>query len=343
MKVAPRNIDSFLKSPPDNIDVVLIYGRDLGLVHERAAELAKVAVADVNDPFLVSDLNGSEVKSDPPKLSDEASAQSLVGGRRLVLVRLGGEDISKALKLVLDGPEIASLVIIEGGDLAASSPNRKLLEKSDRSAVIACYEDNEQSLGRLIETVSREYQIKIDRAARDYLVGHLGGDRMVSRRELEKLMLYAGSKSDVSLEDAVAVVGDSGALSLEEVIYAAAGGDRAKLEEGLSRAVGEGVSPIAILRAAQRHLLRLQLAAARCAEGQSPAEAMKALKPPVMFLFSDRFQRQLSYWTTDKLSLALDLLLEAEADCKSTGLPDQAICERSLLRLSQVARQTINR
>jgi DNA polymerase-3 subunit delta len=343
MKVAPRNTESFLRAPPENIRIVLIFGRDQGLVHERVLQAAKTIVPDLSDPFLVSNLTGGELKADPPKLSDEASSQSLVGGRRVVMVQLGGEDVSPALNLVLEGPKIDSLVVVEGGDLVTPSPVRKLLEGADEAAVIACYEDNQSSLGRLIDSVAQDYQIKVDRSAHQYLLSHLGNDRLVSRRELEKLMLYAGAKNDVSLEDAVAVVGDSGALSLEELIYAAAGGEREKLDDGFARAAAEGVSPIAIIRAAQRHIAKLQLATAAFESGKSPDESLKTVKPPVIFLYADRFKRQLTGWSSSRLASAASVLIDAETDCKTTGMPDQAICERALMSLAQVARHQMQR
>ncbi|MEK9679581.1 MAG: DNA polymerase III subunit delta, partial [Rhodospirillaceae bacterium] len=82
MKVAPRNTETFLRAPPENIKIVLIFGRDQGLVHERVLQVAKTIVPDLSDPFLVSNLTSGEIKADPPKLSDEASSQSLIGGRR---------------------------------------------------------------------------------------------------------------------------------------------------------------------------------------------------------------------------------------------------------------------
>ena len=33
----------------------------------------------------------------------------------------------------------------------------------------------------------------------------------------------------------------------------------------------------------------------------------------------------------------LKILTEAELDCKTTGMPDQAICERALLRVAHAA------
>ena len=338
MKITARNADAFSKNPAAEMRVILVHGRDAGLIHERAKNLGLSVVLDLQDPFQVSELTGSAIKSDPACLADEAAAQSLIGGRRVVMVRLGGEDISASIKQVLEMENMESLVILEAGDLAANSPVRKLLEKHEHAASLACYEDGGASLKSLLSEMGRAAGIVFSRDASDYIISHLGSDRLVTRREIEKLILYAGDKPEVSLEDAAAVMGDNGALSIEEMIYAASSGNRRALETGFSRSAAEGVSPIALVRAAQRHFQRLHVAAAACDKGKTPREAVKSLRPPVLFMFEERFQLQLSIWSERRLAKALQLLTDAESNCKSTGAPDQAIGERALLRLAQVAR-----
>ncbi len=338
MKFNAGKTAAFLKQPDSSIRAVLIYGTDQGLIHERAHLLAKSIVEDLNDPFRVSELTGGEIKSDPARLIDEASAQSLIGGERVVLVRLGGEDISKPLLQFLEEEIKSSLVILEAGELTPKSPVRKLMEKSDVAGAIACYSDDPSALGSLIDTVMRENQKSINSDAKSYLINNLGSDRMVSRGELEKLITYAGDQTEINLADAVAAIGDNGALSIDEIIYAVADGNRASLEKNLARAFIEGTSPIAVLRAGIRHYQRLHLAAGHMRNGQSSGQAIKSLRPPVIFLFADRFKRQLDRWPGDKIVRALAVLTEAEINCKSTGLPADAICGRALMSLSQAAR-----
>ncbi len=38
-----------------------------------------------------------------------------------------------------------------------------------------------------------------------------------------------------------------------------------------------------------------------------------------------------------RLARAMELLLEAEIDCKSTGFPSETVCSRALLRITQAA------
>ena len=52
-----------------------------------------------------------------------------------------------------------------------------------------------------------------------------------------------------------------------------------------------------------------------------------------------RFERHLRAWPLPRLTAALDRILDAEIQCKSTGLPDEAIARRLCLALASSARQ----
>ncbi|MGE5146643.1 MAG: DNA polymerase III subunit delta, partial [Candidatus Eiseniibacteriota bacterium] len=80
------------------------------------------------------------------------------------------------------------------------------------------------------------------------------------------------------------------------------------------------------------------LVAGLAAEGGSAAQAVARLRPPVMFKQRDRQIAQASRWTPDRLASALELVGEAELQCKTTGLPDQAICSRALMAVANAAR-----
>ena len=49
--------------------------------------------------------------------------------------------------------------------------------------------------------------------------------------------------------------------------------------------------------------------------------------------------RQVRAWSPDYIVRAQQLLLEAEGMCKRTGMPDAAICGRTLLQVASLARR----
>ena len=341
MKITGARQESFIASPDAGIACVLLYGPDRGLVRERARRLGKGVVEHIDDPFRVIELTPADLKNDPARLSDEALSLSLGGGRRFVRVREATDGLNKAFANLLDGVDFSStaLVVVEAGELGARSTLRALFEKRKNAAALACYGDEGAGLRRIISETLSKYELKASPDALSYLMESLGSDRSVTRGEIEKLALYMGKPGEVSLEDAMACVGDSAAATLDDVSFAAASGDQAVLDRALVRAFNEGLHAVGILRAVNRHFLRLHQAVGLMQGGKNAGQALKSLRPPVIFKHEDPFRNHLAKWQSERLSGALDMLCQAEMDCKTTGMPATAICGRTLMRIAQAARK----
>jgi DNA polymerase-3 subunit delta len=339
VKIAGARADSFVGRPDPKIAAVLVYGPDRGLVRERAETLARAVVDDPADPFRAVDLGAADLKGDPARLGDEAAAISLGGGRRLVRVREANDGMAGLFSAFFAAAHAESaLVVVEAGDLAKRSALRRAFEDAGNAAAVPCYADDARSLGAVIAETLGAHGLKAAPDALAFLAGNLGADRSVTRAELEKLALYMGGPGTVTLEDAAACVGDSAATSLDGAVFAAGAGDLTALEKALGRAFTEGVAPIALLRAANRHFQRLHWLRGQMAAGRSVEQAVAALRPPVLFLHADAIKAQARRWPADRLARVLSILLEAEIDCKTTGMPDVAVCARALLRIAQAGR-----
>ncbi len=333
MKLAANRIDAFVRSPDPAVRAALVYGPDGGLVRDRGAALVRAVAGSTDDPFRVVLLTGADVVRDPPRLGDEFTAISLMGGRRAVRVREAGDAMAAALGRVLDGPASDCLVVVEAGELTPRSALRKLCEEAPAAAVLPCYLPDAAAMTRLVHDALGEAGLTADRDAEAHLAESLAGDRQLARRELEKLIAFMGDERRVTLEAALACVGDSTQQSLTDLVLAVADGDAAATDRILARLTAEGASPVGVLRAAQRHFTRLHLASHAVAAGEPADRAMARLRPPVFYKEQPRFRTQLRRWPPGRAARALGLLTEAERDCKRTGMPDDAVCGHVLLRL----------
>jgi DNA polymerase-3 subunit delta len=342
VKLQGQALGRYLRAPDPSVLAALFYGPDAGLVKERAQALLAAAAGDPGDPFRTCELTPADLKGDPARLVDEAAALPFTGGRRVVRLRDATDSVAALLKDVLRGAG-QGLVILEAGELGPRAPLRVLCETSERAAAIACYRDEGEALSGVIAADLKRSGLTAAPDALEYLTANLGGDRALTRAELEKLALYmAGSGGPdgrrgavVSLEDAMATVGDTAALGLDDLIHDVAGGSPAAVERDLERQLAEGDSPVTILRAAARHFMRLHVVAGAMARGQDADGAMATLRPPVFFRDKDRFRGQLRRWKPPALAAALARLTEAEIDCKTTGLPAETICRRVLAEIAQ--------
>jgi DNA polymerase-3 subunit delta len=338
MDIKTGQADRFVANPPNTLTAALVYGPDAGLVQERAEKLMKTVVADLTDPFNVADFNESVLIADNARLFDEAAAISMMGGRRVVRVRGAGNGLTELFERFLDDHVGDALVVVEAGDLAKSAALRKIFESDKTAAAIACYPDSVATLPDVVRDALRAGGFSIAPDALEDAAARLGSDRGVTRRELEKLMLYAHGRKEIALADVRAVMGDEAEARTEAVADAAAGGDLAALDRELERLWVSDINPAQVIRGAMGHFQKLLTAREATMRGESMDAALKRLRPPPHFSRLTAFKAQVQRWKSDKLGDALDMLLEAEALTRTTGVPAEAVTGRTLMNIAAMAK-----
>ena len=331
-KLDARRVEAFLADPKD-CRVVLLHGDDPGLVRERAEALAR-AVAG-GDPMRLVEVPRDGWR-DPGLLAAEAASVPLTGGRPLVRVRDAGDGFAAAAKAALAGPG-PGLVVLEAPEAQARSKLRALLEPAPAAAVIACYRERGADLARSVGTILGELGVSAEPAALDWLAQRLGEDRMLLRRELEKLALFVGAGGRVTPEDVLACVAEGSALDLEEALMAAMAGETAVADRALATAFAEGANAVQVVRAALRHVQRLHLASLTVAGGAAASAAVDGLRPPVFFRHKPAFERALRLWRPEALEVAGAALLDAERRTKTTGIPSEVIARNAVTGLARQA------
>ena len=338
MKLSPARTAAFLQRPDQAIRAVLLYGPDFGLVRERADILARTVCPDLKDPFRVADLSGAALAADTARLADEAAQLSLIGGRRVIRVRDAADRLAGLFRGFLDAAPGDGFIVVEAGDLPGSSALRRVFDTSPRAAAIGCYSDTPRDRAAVIRDTLRAHRITASGEATQYLVEHLGNDRLLTRAELEKLALYAGEGGHVELDDVRRSIGDSAALATDDAVMAAAEGDAARVDRVIDRVLQEGESAVSVVRAMLRHLQRLHVFAARVAAGTTVAEVVRTARPPIFYRQEDSFKRQLVLWNEVGLRAQLKRIAQAELHMKLTGLPADTVCREALLAVAQAAR-----
>jgi DNA polymerase-3 subunit delta len=256
-------------------------------------------------------------------------------------VRPAGEESTAALENLVAATAGDALIIVEGGNLTPRSGLRALAETEACLAAMPCYMDNEAALEGLVESAARAQGLAVDADALQWIVERLGGDRGQTRSEIDKLLLYKASDAGktITLDDAVAILGDTAAIGIDDVIAATFDGDLAGLDRALDRVFSEGGHPVQLVRSLQRHADQLHVVSAHASKGGNLEAAMfKARGLPRGGPIRQRFERHLRAWPLPRLGASLTAILDAEIECKRTGLPDEAIARRLCLRLAQAAR-----
>ncbi len=326
--------DRFLARPPAHMFVFLVFGTDAGLISERVRRIVAQTVEDPKDPFQLARINGDELAADPLRLADEANTLPLFGGRKAVLIEAGGKAFDAALEPLLNMPPDACTIVIEAGNLKRDAALRRLCERDKNAAAIECYPDSAKDVAHLIDAEVAKAGLSIDPGAKALLGTLLGQDRLTTRSELEKLLLYAHGESHIGLEHIGAAVSDASALVFDHAIDGAFDGHFKAVEETAARVFAEGGDANMLLGMALRHAIslhraRLDYEGADTAGGETRARSTYGR--------AGAMERQMRAWNAARLARIISGLAEAIGKVRREPRLAEVVAVRALWAVALAA------
>lgn len=315
--------------------MILFYGPDSGLVAERAAAVSRAAVDDPADPFQLIRMDGDAVAADPARLSDEANTIGLFGNRRALRISPTGRTLLPAVEPLLANPPVDALVVIEAGELQRTNPLRLACERAGSALAVPCYGDTARDLGTVIDMAVQAAGKRMARPARDLLAASLGSDRMVSRQELDKLILYCGDAPEITASDVAAVVGDSAAREIDTLVDAVFAGQLPVLDITMAKLAGEGIDGNAVVAALLRHALGLLKARSAMDAGKTSKEAAGLMRG-LPFPRQAAVETAIRNWSVTRLREAVQMIGQASASLRSDGELGRLLLMRALWTLTRM-------
>ncbi|HEX2859173.1 MAG TPA: DNA polymerase III subunit delta [Alphaproteobacteria bacterium] len=323
--------------------LLLLWGDDAGALRQAAEAAIKQSGLDPNDPFGSDKLTLTDIAADPTSLPAKAATIPFGGGKRLIT--LGGltgneraEEIAAltdAVKATLQGPlENCFIVLAVPKHLEKKSPLVKAAEAHPQALAVRFYLDKTSDLSQYLQNAFNQAGKKVESHAIGLLAQHLGADRDIAAREVEKLCLYAGDETIT--EDHVRQC-VAGAIPIDVFRLAEAVGARDKvLTDRLTQnLLAQGEDLNGAFMVVLRHLQNLKAAQAMLKEGLSTDEVLtkngKGKAPPDA---KKQFLGQIQSYPAGRLATlpvyALDTISAARSGLFSGQLP----LARALLALS---------
>jgi DNA polymerase III subunit delta len=329
-QIKTHEFDGYLARRGAHKPVILIYGPDRGLVSERAASVAEASGVALDDPFSAVRLDIGDLQGDAGRLVDEANALALFGGTRLVWLRGAGNErnLIEALTTILNDPPTSTLLVVEAGDLKKGAALRKLVEDAGSGMAIPCYAD--EAINGLIDDVLGREGLRIVADARQTLIALLGGDRLASRAEVEKLALYCRGMDVVTLEHVLDLIGDAAALSIDDAVDAVLLGDTMRLDMTIERIATSRLQLFPVLLACLRQFQMLDEVLARKQQG----EDISGLLRRVHFKRKPAIDQALSVWTLASTGQALQHLNAAIFESRKRPALEESIVRQALLAMA---------
>lgn len=335
MNFKPAQLESFCKNPDPAVKCIVLYGNNEGEISMLQKRCAEAVCGSVDDAFRYCQLRMEDISKDGGEVYAEFHAQSLMGGRRAVVVQNADNNLAALLKNMLPDTNSENLLILCSSTFRKNSSLLTWGKERKDILLVACYEDRDSDIAADAEAMLRSKGILIDRPTLQVLSARLSPDKRLNQSEIDKLAVYLGERKTVSVDDIKNAVSDAAGASIEDLCYFTAGGNALRACAMYNRLVKEGEEPASLIRQTEYHFVRLLEAATQVADGNSETAVVEALN--LIFYRKDDFKRQLRIWKKEQILSALNMLYECERDCKTTGMPDEQIAGYTILRLAKFA------
>ncbi len=340
MKLSPRDAAAWLKRPDPGNPGLLIFGADPMRVATRRKDATTAIVGPTGEAEMrLTRIAAADLRKDPALLNDAIKAQGFFPGPRAALVEDATDATAPVLVAALaDWRRGDAQVVVTAGQLAPRSALRKLFEAHPAALALALYDDPpgrdeiEAALAAAgLRDVPGDTMAALTQLARSLDPGDF-------RQTVEKLGLYMyGQDAPPGTEDVAACAPRSAEAGVDDLLAIVAEARTQEIAGVLQRLYAQGVTPVALCIGAMRHFRALHGAAS---DPGGASSGVARLRPPVFGPRRDMMARQAGAWGRDRLEKALTVLLDTDLQLRSASrAPQQALVERTLIRLAMMARR----
>jgi len=320
------------KEQKNHYSPILIYGPNEGLVRDNFLKLKEIFNQSNAEEI---SFTGKLINDQPEALIDEIQTVSMFNDQKIIIIE---QPIDKNIELFEEAftalPD-HTLIIILASNLTKTSKIRKFFENSEQYFSCANYEDDFRSNSQQIQNLEKSINKTLNRDIKNYLNQNLSSDRMISKNEIEKLiLLYAENDQIPELENIKLIFNDNPDLGLNKISQLAFSGQPKKVSINLNKIFAEGVSPVAIIRVMLNYVLRIQTTQIALKKTNDFDSAIKSLKPPVFWKDKDNFKLHCKKWPINQTILNFNLLVDTELNCKSDYNLTNILCERALINIA---------
>ncbi len=353
MKLTANKVEGFLETLTAadlNGKIMLLYGGDQGAVTETTKQLTSLYLGTEYDPLQNIFIEESQLKQTPSLIMDEANSISMFGDKRLLCLRCqNATGVDKYVLPYLTSPASKTLLLIEAASLSPQNKLRKAIENATSGIALPFFSLQAASLDGFIRRFLAQEGYRIESVTCQFLRSLLPGDRGIITRELERLVLYMGVRTDktmeaqnetslINLDHIIAAMTDQTESTIFQLADAVSLGNIQSADKNLRQLANAGTDLNSTLIALRQHFHNLHLAVGQIEQGYPVAEALKSFRPPIHFQRRAAIEKQVRLWSRAKIEGALSILQETEAALRQQYVPDTIIAY-NLLRLSRAAQR----
>ena len=285
----------FQKKLDSETNFFLFYGENFGLIEETIENNIKKKFS--NNTYTYDE---TDILLDKEKLLEKIFTKSLFDDNKFIIINNVSDKILVIIEEIYQ--KILDIkIILTAKKLEKKSKLRNFFEKKKDLIIIPFYEDNFQSLFKLVQEFFYLNKIKFSSQIVNLLVEKSNGNRKNLKNELEKIYNFSNKKKSISFKEINKLINLDENYDLSEIINCSLAKNKKKTLGLLNESIISSDENILILRTFLYKLKRLKKLKKILEIERNIDAALVAYKPQIFWKEKDIVKQQLKCWSLNQI------------------------------------------
>ena len=291
-------------------NIILFYGENLGLKDDLKN---KIKDSKKEASFLI--YNQDDILKNEDLFFNEILNESLFEEKKIFFINEATDKILNIIENIRDKIDNHEIFLFSE-ILEKKSKIRNYFEKDKKLAAVACYNDNEITIKKIIQERLKGFT-GLSSQNINTLIENCGLDRSKLKNELEKIIIFFSDKkiNDGNLDELLNIKENNNFNSLKDE---AMNGNKIKTNKLLGSTIFEKEKNILYINLINQRLMKLS-ALIEMTKLTNIDKAINEIKPPIFWKDKPFYIAQIKKWNSQKIKNILNSTFNLEVTVKSNS------------------------
>ena len=299
----------------NSLNFFLIYGENIGLKQDIAKSVLELKEKK-NGKYKQLEFEEEEIIKNQNNFFNLIFSGSLFDEKKVIFINRTTDKLFNLISEISKKDVEDILIFLKADLLEKKSKIRKLFEKDKNLVCVACYQDSNIDLIKIINDEIKQTKIKLSTESINLLIERASGDRNNLRNEINKLKSFALNKQVISYDQVKELTNMARNYQNDYIVNICLNGDKKRLNKTLGENNFLLDNFFILLKIFSKKIHRLLKIKILNRSENNIDQIFNQIRPPIFWKEKEDVKKQVGLWNEKKLNLVIKKINEIELNCK---------------------------
>ena len=299
----------------NSLNFFLIYGENIGLKQDIAKSVLELKEKK-NRKYKQFEFEEEEIIKNQNNFFNLIFSGSLFDEKKVIFINRTTDKLFNLISEISKKDVEDILIFFKADLLEKKSKIRKLFEKDKNLVCVACYQDSNFDLIKIINDEIKQTKIKLSTESINLLIERASGDRNNLKNEINKLKSFALNKQVISYDQVKELTNMARNYQNDYIVNICLNGDKKRLNKTLGENNFLLDNFFILLKIFSKKIHRLLKIKILNRSENNIDQIFNQIRPPIFWKEKEDVKKQLRLWNEKKLNLIIKKINEIELNCK---------------------------